>query len=193
MFGLEKLTRSSTLWEVNSSRSNREENLSGMNMSGNLTETDDSPILCTNEEVSSYVEEKLKRYGNISWKLEQVSPNHCERKRKNMSPTGEVVIARALKMRKSNSPKTPAPRLRMVREIVNSSGDPIVSIEKKKKRVVKKPKRMLTAGGKQSLITSLFTPKPKRKEIEKESSKSQEEDKRKKEKDGSNGGGGDSF
>ena len=95
------------LWEVNSSRSNGEENLSGMNLSGNLTETDNSPILRTNEEVSSYVEEKLKRYGNISWKLKQGSPNHCERKRKNMSPTGEVVIARALKMRKSNSPKTP--------------------------------------------------------------------------------------
>ena len=110
-----------------------------------------------------------------------------------MSPTGEVVIARALKMRKSNSPKTPAPRLRLVREMVNSPGGPIVSIEKKKKRVVKKPKRMLTAGGKQSLITSLFTPKPKRKEIEKESSTSQEKDERKKERDGFNGRGGDSF
>ena len=92
---------------------------------------------------------------------------HKSEKRKKLSPTGEVIVSRALKLRKRNSPSTPVVRGKLIKEQVRKETEKSLKqvdsmggvVIEKRKRKIRNPKRCLIPG--QLLITSTFSPKVK--------------------------------
>ena len=97
-------------------------------------------------------------------------------KRKKVSPTGETIIKRALKLRKGNSPNSPVLRSRKVieRKKMTQKKTPPKNEEMNKKdlggpkkKIVKTqrqsltPRRIWNEGKGQKLITSIFSPRVK--------------------------------